>query len=134
MVIQETAQRPAQILIADDNPMMGQIVVSALDAEGYRAAVVEGHDLVATALDAPPRLILLDVLMPACDGPTLCRRLRANPRTSSVPLVLVTGLPQTALDELLRGCPYDEVLAKPFDLDDLLRVVERHAGPPPPEQ
>lgn len=126
-------QNSAEILVVDDNPLIGQLLVGMLDQEGYRAAAIPSSSVVASAVDAPPRLILLDVLMPGCDGPTLCRQLRADPRTREVPLVFVTGLPRAALDELLRDCPHDDVLPKPFDLDALLTVVERHAGPPAPD-
>ena len=82
----------------------------------------------ATAHSEPPALILLDAMMPGMDGPEVCRRLTADPRTAQVPVVFLTALPTQALAARLGDCPHDGVLAKPFRLDDVLAVVRRHLG------
>ncbi|HET7042263.1 MAG TPA: response regulator [Gemmatimonadales bacterium] len=121
---------PAEILVVDDNPAMVRLLAEVLEDEGYRVATVEGGEVVELALAAPPRLILLDVMMPGLDGPEVCRRLRADPRTQAVPIVLVTALPPATLAVQLRGCPYDELLPKPFAIEAVLAIAERYAGPP----
>ena len=118
------------ILIVDDERAIQATLRGVLEDEGYRVAAVEGGEVVEAALMAPPRLILLDVMMPGLDGPEVCRRLRADPRTQQVPIVLVTALPPAALAVQLRGCPYDELLPKPFALEAILAIAERYAGPP----
>jgi signal transduction histidine kinase len=89
-------------------------------------AVVEADDgerALALAMAAPPDLILLDVLMPGLDGHTLTARLKHDPRTASVPVVLVTALQDRA--ERLRGLTVgaDEFLTKPVDRVELLARV-----------
>jgi CheY-like chemotaxis protein len=121
---------PAEILVVDDNPAMVRLLIDLLEDEGYRVATVDGDTVVETALERPPRLILLDVMMPGLDGPEVCRRLRADPRTQAVPIVLVSALPPATLAVQLRGCPYDELLPKPFTLEAVLAVAQRYAGPP----
>lgn len=122
---------PAQILVVDDNPAMVRLLVELLEDEGYRVATVDGPTVVELAQTVPPRLILLDVMMPGLDGPEVCRQLRADDRTRAVPIVLVTALPPATLAVQLRGCPYDELLPKPFALDAVLAIAERYVGPPP---
>ena len=121
---------PAEILIVDDNPAMVRLLADVLEDEGYIVATVDGLEVIELAQATPPRLVLLDVMMPGLDGPEVCRRLRADARTQAVPIVLVTALPPATLAVQLRGCPYDELLPKPFALDAVLAIVERYAGPP----
>ena len=117
--------RPPEILVVDDNPLIARLLTEALLDEGYRAEMIAGADVLARALAAPPRLVLLDVLMPGLDGPALCRQLRADPRTVDVPIVFISALPPAALAVRLTGCPYDAILAKPFDLDVVTETVRR---------
>lgn len=123
-------EAPAEILIVDDNPAMVRLLADLLEDEGYRVATVDGGAVIELALATPPRLILLDVMMPGLDGPEVCRRLRGDPRTQVVPIVLVTALPPATLAVQLRGCPYDELLPKPFALEAVLAIAQRYAGPP----
>ena len=117
--------RPPEILVVDDNPLIARLLTEALLDEGYRAEMIGGADLLVRALAAPPRLVLLDVLMPGLDGPALCRQLRADSRTVDVPIVFISALPPAALAVRLTGCPYDAILAKPFDLDVVTETVRR---------
>lgn len=121
-----TAQgRPPEILVVDDNPMIARLLSEAMADEGYRAEAVVGAEVVETALATPPRLLLLDVLMPGLDGPAVCRQLRADPRTSDVPVVFISALPPAALAVRLADCPHAAIIAKPFDLDVVAETVRR---------
>jgi CheY-like chemotaxis protein len=117
-----------RVLIVEDEAGIAEVLADLLGDEGYEAAVsVDGAVLGAVA-DAPPALILLDVMMPGMDGPEVCRRLKADPRTAHVPVVFVTALPPETLAARPGDCPYDDVLPKPFTLDGVLAVVRRHLG------
>ena len=117
-----------RVLIVEDEAGIAEVLADLLGDEGYETAVsVDGAALGAVA-DAPPALILLDVMMPGMDGPEVCRRLKADPRTAHVPVVFVTALPPETLAARLGDCPYDDVLPKPFTLDGVLAVVRRHLG------
>jgi len=121
---------PPEILVVDDNPLIARLLTEAMREEGYRAEAVAGTDMVARALATPPRLVLLDVLMPGLDGPVVCRQLRADPRTVGVPIVFISALPPAALAVRLVGCPYDALIAKPFDLDVVAETVRRFLADP----
>ena len=117
-----------RVLIVEDEAGIAEVLADLLGDEGYETAVsVDGAALAAVTGD-PPALILLDVMMPGMDGPEVCRRLKADPRTARVPVVFLTALPPETLAARLGDCPYDDVLAKPFTLDGVLAVVRRHLG------
>ena len=117
-----------RILIVEDEAGIAEVLADLLGDEGYAPAVgVDGAALAAARAD-PPDLILLDAMMPGMDGPEVCRRLKADPRTRHIPVVFLTALPPEVLAARLGDCPHDGVLLKPFHLDDVLAVVRRHLG------
>lgn len=122
---------PVDILIVDDNPHIVRLLTEMLEEEGYRVRALAGADLIELALVALPRLIVLDVLMPGLDGPEVCRRLRADPRTATVPIVFVSALPPATLALRLRDCPHDALIAKPFNIDQVAETVRRLLEPRP---
>lgn len=120
MAVTERRARP--VLIVDDDRDILAAERQTLSEHGF--AVREAHDG-AEALRAmdedPPSMIVLDVQMPGIDGPTFARELRT--RLRHVPLVILTGVadPKREADR----CNAEAYLRKPFDADDLLRLVRR---------
>jgi DNA-binding response OmpR family regulator len=118
---------PASILIADDNPVLLQGLHRALASNGY---TVQTADDGAAVLDllarspAPPDLLLLDVMMPKLSGLDVLQRLRGDPRWSGVPVVLVTAATDEALPTKAREGGAEDVLIKPFRLNELLSCIE----------
>ncbi len=117
-----------RVLIVEDEAGIAEVLADLLGDEGYETTVSMDGAALAEAAGAPPALILLDVMMPGMDGPEVCRRLKADPRTAGVPVVFLTALPRETLAARLGDCPYDDVLSKPFTLDGVLAVVRRHLG------
>ena len=113
------------ILIVEDEPQIADLLSDLLADEGYAAVVSVDGAAVETARADPPALILLDVMMPGMDGPEVCRRLKADSRTTHVPIVFLTALLPQSVGARLGDCPHGGVLHKPFDLDELLAVVQR---------
>lgn len=115
---------PARILVVDDQTVNVQLLSRALEKEGL--AVIPAHsgqealDLVA---QAPPELILLDVMMPGMDGIEVCRRLQADIRYKNIPLIFVTARTskEGRLDGLRAGAV--DYITKPIDLDETLARV-----------
>lgn len=114
----------ALVLVVEDDPAITSVLTEVLADEGYRVAAGIGGQGLALALADPPDIVLLDVMMPGMDGPEVCRRLRADPRTQDVPIVFVTALPPLVLRQRLSGCSHQGIIQKPFALDDLLTTVE----------
>ena len=118
------------ILIAEDSPTQAEALRLILESEGFHAVVVEhGQAALEAALASPPDAVLADVTMPELDGISLCRALRADPRTAELPFVILTGLDDPPLGEgLVAGV--DGWLRKPVDMGELIEglraVIARH--------
>jgi len=110
-----------RILIVDDLAANREILTGLLEAEGHDLdTATDGLEAVERATTNPPDLILMDVTMPRLTGFEACRRLKADPRTELVPIVLVTGLlaREDRIQGIAAGC--DDFLTKPVDSEQLL--------------
>ncbi len=84
-----SASQSGSVLIVEDEPKLGQLLVDYLQAAGYRTQwLTNGAEVVATVRQTPPAIILLDLMLPGSDGITLCREIR---RFSDIPIVMVTA-------------------------------------------
>ena len=115
---------PPRILVVDDTPSNVTLLKDLLTARGYRVATaVDGAEAIAKVAAEAPDLVLLDVMMPGLSGYDICRRLRADPRTALLPVVLVTSLdPQ---QERVKGIEAgaDDFLNKPINQPELFARV-----------
>ena len=121
------------VLIADDDVSFAAFARTALAGIGATARTVnDGVECLRAARESRPDAILLDLFMPGIDGFEVLRRLRADPATAGLPVMLLTGLPtgKTLSDAEAGGA--DDVLFKPFMVADLLervrRLLDRHRG------
>ncbi len=122
----------ARILVVDDIPANLRLLEAKLQSEYYEVASAQGGaEALRTALAWSPDIILLDVMMPGMDGFETCRRLKADPELTHIPVVMVTALVSPA--ERVRGLEAgaDDFLSKPVDdatlfarLRALLRVKQ----------
>ncbi len=121
-----TAATRARILWADDNADMRDYVRRLLAARYDVTAVPDGLTAIAHALDAPPDLILTDVMMPGLDGFGLLAALRKDQRTHTIPVILLSARAgeESAVEGLNAGA--DDYLAKPFSAKELLARVRTH--------
>ena len=108
------------ILIVDDTPVGREALAGLLFAQGYDVRLAEnGPQALDLARDLRPDVILLDVMMPGMDGYEVCQRLRADPHTAQIPILLVTALDDRA--SRLRGIEAgaDDFISKPYDRVEL---------------
>jgi pilus assembly protein CpaE len=108
------------ILLVDDDKMIHKLVSAALEADGYELIFAkngqEGFEIIKRVI---PNLILLDLVLPDMDGYQICKILRNDPRTTNVPIIMLTGV--SDLDNRLKAfqAGVDDFLSKPFQFEEL---------------
>jgi DNA-binding response OmpR family regulator len=113
-----------KILVADDEHNIRHILDFSLAAEGFQVlAASSGDEVVALAALELPDLIILDIMMPGGDGLEACRRLKADERTSQIPVILLTARNQPVDREAGRSAGADDYVTKPFSPQRLIDKV-----------
>lgn len=116
------------ILLVEDNVELRALMREAIEAEGHR--VHEAGDgaeaLEYLARDRPPCLIVLDLILPVLSGFEFMKGVGENPFLRAIPVLVVSALERTRLEEAVSQWGAVGYLAKPFHLDDLLGIVARH--------
>ncbi|MDD5627728.1 MAG: response regulator transcription factor [Elusimicrobia bacterium] len=124
-----------KILIIDDEDMLRETVILALGHAGFAA---EGLADSTRAFDAikkgRPDLVLLDLYMPEVSGFELCRRLKADPETKAIPVVMFTGSNETV--DVISGISAGafEYITKPIDGEALIAKIQSLLGGPQPSK
>ena len=115
---------PSKVLVVDDTPANVKLLADLLAVKGFGVATAaNGEEALAKLAAEKPDIVLLDVMMPGLSGYDVCRRIRADPETALLPVVLVTSLdPQ---GERLKGIEAgaDDFLAKPINQPELFARV-----------
>src|SRR6185436_10972674 len=116
--------KAAKILVVDDTPQNVKLLADILGAKGYVAVTAaSGEEGLAKLAAEDPDLVLLDVMMPGLSGYDVCKRIRANPDTALLPVVLVTSLDphQERIKGIEAGA--DDFLSKPIHQPEILARV-----------
>ena len=112
------------ILYVEDNEFNRKIVRQLLSHTKYRLReAVDGEEGVKAAQDDPPDLILMDVQLPKISGLDATRRLRADPRTAAVPIIVITSYALSSDAEKAKAAGATAYLAKPYSPRDLLAKI-----------
>lgn len=112
-----------RILVVDDTPANVRLLEAVLSAAGHEViTATSGEEALAAVAGRAPDVVLLDILMPGMDGYEVCGRIRADPATEALPVLMITA------DEDLRKVPAldsgaDDFIRKPFERDELLARV-----------
>jgi len=113
------------VLVVDDETNNFDYILPFLEAEGWQVVTAEdGESALAAVAARSPDVILLDVMMPPPDGYEVCQRLKDDPATAFIPIVIITG--RTGMQDRIRGAAAgaDEFLTKPFDHVELVTRVK----------
>lgn len=124
-----------RILVVDDEPKIVTIVVAYLQRDGYQALRADdGRAALELARAEIPDLVVLDLMLPGLSGWDVCRELRRDPRTASVPIIMLTARDEVADRIVGLELGADDYLVKPFDPKELIariRAVLRRASDEP---
>ena len=119
----ETARR--RILVVDDDPRLLHIVSLYLGIEGYEVIQASnGEDGLKAVNETPPDLVIMDIMMPGMDGVEACRRIRENPATATIPVLMFSALSGDDDVERARLAGANHLITKPFNLVGLGQVVK----------
>lgn len=123
---------PPLVLSVEDNPQNSMLVQKVLAGAGYRVVhASDGPAGVRAATDHAPDLILLDIHLPGFDGFEALRRMRALPGLARVPILALTADVLRGDRESILRAGFDDYLAKPYRIDELLALVRQHCPPRP---
>lgn len=123
----EETVRP-HILVIEDTPEDGELVRRALEGVGYAVKLAESAEAgLVEARRETPLLIIMDVRLPGVDGWEATRRLKSDPLTAPVPVVVLTGVRFTRQKVVASRC--DGALQKPVDAEVLVGEVRKLTGP-----
>jgi CheY-like chemotaxis protein len=120
---------PQRVLVVDDDDVIRQLISVNLELEGFEVhTAVDGQDALEVVKDVRPIVVTLDIMMPRMDGWEAAARLRHDPETADIKIVLLSARAQEA--DLRRGdrIGVDAYLTKPFDPDVLVETVRRLAA------
>lgn len=114
-----------RILIVDDTRQNAELLEAHLDGHGYETRLAShGEEALQVAADWPADLILLDIMMPKLSGFEVCRRLRADPATANVGVLMVTALDQPTDIERAVEVGTDDFVTRPVNKTELLLRVK----------
>jgi CheY-like chemotaxis protein len=123
-----------RVLIVEDEKPIRELLNDFLSDEGYQTLLAEnGQRGIELARAEQPDLILMDLMLPLLDGFAAMRALKEDPETRKIPVVVMSANSVLLLhlsDQLLA----DETLRKPFDLDQVLHVIQSRIGITSPDE
>ncbi|MBU4302186.1 MAG: response regulator, partial [Actinomycetia bacterium] len=114
-----------KILLIDDEVPLLEVMKTNLEIEGYDVVTeMNGETGLVSAFVDEPDVIILDIMMPDIDGWEICQRLRSDPRTKYVSIIMLTALDEA--HHVVKGfeCGADDYLAKPFDNAELFARIK----------
>lgn len=117
---------PPKILIVDDDPAIIDLLAAVLEEDGDILFATSGASALAMAESENPDIVLLDVMMPDLDGYEVCRRLRDNPVTASIPVIFITALNQETEEEAGLAAGAVDYVAKPISAPITRARVRTH--------
>lgn len=121
------APRVPTVLVVEDSDVIRRVISLILEGEGYHVVATDrGRDAVELAQHERPAAVTLDLNLPDSDGRDVLRRLKGDARTTEIPVIVVSAFAEALTADDRRRA--DDVIAKPFDLDDFLGRIGRAVG------
>ncbi len=114
-----------KVLVVDDEEYIQHILNFSFSAEGYQVITAnDGEEAIEKAKSENPDVIVLDIMMPKMDGYEACRRLKSDPKTKSIPVILLTAKGREVDRKLGNEAGADDYMVKPFSPGRLIERVE----------
>lgn len=121
--------RQKLILVIDDEEAIVLLLETILSVYNYRSvACMNPEKAIEMVLAQKPDLIILDIAMPGIDGYEICAKLKGNPETAGIPILMVTALALAQDKKLSLECGADAFIFKPFDPENVVKEIEKLLG------
>ena len=115
------------ILIVEDDPQVARLIALVLKRHGQTSEIIaDGKKALARAKECKPLMIFADLKLKGMAGDALCSALKSFEETRAIPYIVVSG--DGDIGEKARLCGADDYMGKPFEFEDLVRLVEKYAG------
>lgn len=119
----------SRVLLAEDEPHITELLKFLLSRAGFDVRTeADGRAALESALDNPPDVMILDVMLPELDGFEVLRRLRSDPRGAGVPVMMLTAKGQREDRETAKRLKVDAFVTKPFSNAEVIENVRRLAN------
>jgi DNA-binding response OmpR family regulator len=114
-----------KVLVVDDEEYIQHILNFSFGAEGYDVVTAaDGEEAIKMAKSEKPDIIVLDIMMPKMDGYEACKRLKTDPRTKNIPVILLTAKGREVDRKMGSQAGADDYVVKPFSPGRLIERVE----------
>jgi DNA-binding response OmpR family regulator len=114
------------ILVVEDDPQVARLIALVLQRNGFESQIVsDGQSALDRAREARPAMIFADLTIRGMGGEALCSALKAEAETKAIPYIVVSG--DRDIAEKARVCGADDYMGKPFEFNDLIRLVNKYA-------
>jgi two-component system, OmpR family, response regulator len=114
------------ILVVEDDPQVARLISLVLQRSGHQSQVVaDGQTALDQARQERPSMIFADLTIKGMNGEALCSALKSHEETRTIPYIVVSG--DRDIAEKARQCGADDYMGKPFEFEDLIRLVDKYA-------
>lgn len=115
-----------RILVVEDDPQVARLISLVLQRNGHESDVIaDGQGALDRVTATHPDIIFADLSIKGMGGEQLCTSIKAMPETRDIPYIVVSG--DRDIAEKARMCGADGYMGKPFEFDDLVRMVNKYA-------
>lgn len=114
------------ILVVEDDPQVARLISLVLQRNGYQSEVIaDGHNAFNRAKETRPQVIFADLTIKGMGGQALCSALKQQSETRDIPYIVISG--DRDIADKARQCGADDYMGKPFEFEDLVRLVRKYA-------
>jgi CheY-like chemotaxis protein len=121
----QSGGRKRKILVVDDVPFVMVLVKRFLGKDYKVTEACDGAEAVDMAQSEKPDLILMDIMMPKMDGYTSCYKIKSDPATKAIPVVMLTAVGYELNVKLSKDMGADGYITKPFTSEDLHNAIDK---------
>ncbi len=116
-----------KVFVAEDDQAIQEIITIILEGENYKVIVSDhGDKVIDEIVQEKPSLILLDIWLSGHDGGKIAKRLKSQEATKDIPIIIISA--NNATEKIAQAVGADGFLLKPFNIDDLVAIVKKHAA------